>query len=186
MAGAIGQPLHSYFDLDSLGRDRKFCDERRNQAGGCLKRVRQLFAPRCIAWLLAVVQPDLKRITVVVFADAGKQVGVARGAFAGFVKKWTGPHELETPGGCQNNPRRIAPTKANAVKTQNICKLQIAAAIADPVVLICDVLGERSDKNSVVVDLLLSDLIDLPTGFWDRWDGRSRCSSATNAIFAPR
>jgi hypothetical protein len=38
----------------------------------------------------------------------------------------------------------------------------------------------------VVVDLPLSDLIDLPTGFWDRWDGRSRCSSATNAIFAPR
>ena len=87
MACAIGQPLHSYFDLDSLGRDRKFGDERRNQPGGCLERVRHLLAPRCVAWLLEVVQPDLKRVTIIVFADAGKQVGVPRRACAGFDKK---------------------------------------------------------------------------------------------------
>jgi hypothetical protein len=82
----------------------------------------------------------------------------------------------KTPESCQNNPRTIAPTKANAVKTQNICKPQIPAAIADSTVLIWDVLGERSDKNCAVLDLLPSDSIDLPAGSWDRWDGRGRCA----------
>src|ERR1700680_719227 len=78
MLRAVGHVVHPNLDLDAPLRDRKLGSELGDHQGCGLEGIRYFLPPGGALGLALIVQPHLDRIAIILLADPGEQVRVAR------------------------------------------------------------------------------------------------------------